>query len=48
MHIAQDESSAKEFFEKCTNADFVDPGTRDTALSYFIDKFICTMTGIAG
>ncbi len=35
---AQDESSTKAFFEKYANADFDDPETRDTALSYSIDK----------
>jgi hypothetical protein len=36
--VAQDESSIKAFFEKYANADFDDPETRDTVLSYFIDK----------
>ena len=36
--MAQDESSIKAFFEKYANADFDDPETRDTVLSYFIDK----------
>lgn len=36
--MAQDENSIKAFFEKYANADFDDPETRDTVLSYFIDK----------
>lgn len=36
--MAQDESSIKAFFEKYANADFDDPETRDTVLSYFIGK----------
>ena len=40
--VAQDESSIKAFFEKYANADFDDPETRDTVLSYLIDKiYLC-------
>ena len=38
VRVAQDESSINAFFEKFGNADFDDPETRDTGLSYFIDK----------